>query len=47
LESGQELRRFVDRESRGEIVCVAYVPPGRQALSGTFQGTIRLWQLPP
>jgi WD40 repeat protein len=41
--SGQELARFTGHT--GNVNCVAFVPGGR-ALSGSSDGTLRLWSLP-
>jgi len=41
LETGVELRRF----HADAVACVAVLPDGRRALSGSYDRTLRLWDL--
>jgi serine/threonine protein kinase/WD40 repeat protein len=45
VETRKELRRFTAHDDR--VNCVAFTSEGRQAVSGSDDGTIRFWRLPP
>src|SRR5439155_6341691 len=40
---GREIRRFLGHKD--SVVAVAFSPNGRSALSGSWDGTVRLWDL--
>jgi WD40 repeat protein len=44
LEAGQELATFAGHKEKVE--CLAFAPDGRRFLSGSADGTMRLWDLP-
>jgi WD40 repeat protein len=43
VEAGKELRRFEGHQ--GYIPCLALFPDGRRAVSGSYDGTVRLWDV--
>jgi WD40 repeat protein len=43
VESGAELRRFLGHTS--PVKCLAFAPDGKRALSGSNDGTLRLWDV--
>ncbi len=44
LQTGRQVIRFLGH--RGSVACVAFSPDGRSGLSGSHDGTLRLWGLP-
>jgi WD40 repeat protein len=44
VDAGRELRRCTGHTDW--VTGVAFTPDGRQALSGSYDGTTRLWELP-